>query len=54
MKKMTVASLSEELGKLTEVVQNSQEKTDNTSLMIMNEIPEERKAKNSWVVHMKN
>jgi len=28
MKKMTVASLTEELGKLTEVVQNSQENTD--------------------------
>jgi len=38
MKKMTVASLTEELGKLTEVVQNSQEKTDNTLPMIMNEI----------------
>jgi len=30
MKKMTVASLTEELGKLKEVVQNSQEKTDIT------------------------
>jgi len=38
MKKMTVVSLTEELGKLTEVVQNSQEKTDNTLPMIMNEI----------------
>jgi len=40
MKKMTVASVTEELGKLTEVVQNYQEKTDNTLSMIMNEIQE--------------
>ena len=44
MKKMTVASLTEELGKLTEVVQISQEKTDNTLSMIMNEIQEVRRS----------
>jgi len=42
MKKMTVASLTEELGKLAEVVQNSQNKADNTLSMIMNEIQEVR------------
>ena len=41
MKKMSVASLTE-LGKLTEVVQNYQEKTDNTLSTIMNEIQEVR------------
>ena len=44
MKKMTVASLTEELGKLTEVVKNSQEKTDNTLSMIMNKIQEVRRS----------
>jgi len=34
MKKMSVASLTEELGKLTKAVQNSQEKIDNTLSMI--------------------
>jgi len=41
---MTVASLTAELGKLTEAVQNSQEKTDNTLSMIMNEIQEVRRS----------
>jgi len=41
---MTVASLTEELGKRAEVVQNSRVKTDNTLSMIMNEIQEVRRS----------
>jgi len=57
MKEMTVASLTEELGKLTEVVQNSREKTDNTLSMIMNEIQEVRRSQeflNSAYEELKN
>ena len=40
---MTVASLTEELGKRAEVVQNSRVKTDNTLSMIMSEIQDVRR-----------
>jgi len=39
---MTVASMTDKLGKLTEVVQNSQKKPDSTSSMIMSEMQEIR------------